>query len=108
MFDEIAIGTWFGLLEVIILTHISLGIVKNSSDYFWRSDFLLLYCQYKKKLQQENEPRPKCTSETTTSDMFFRGLLSPRATDPSNNQPPTTYPPTQQAPTQILAELLKI
>ena len=43
----------------------------------------------KKKLQQENEPRPKCTSKTTASDMFFRSLLSPRATDPSNNQPPT-------------------
>ena len=49
IFHEIAVGTWVFLFEFIILTHKSLGIVKSSSDCFWRSNLSLLYPQYRKQ-----------------------------------------------------------
>ena len=38
-FDEVAVGYRFALFEVII-TYMSLGIVKDSSDCFWRSNYV--------------------------------------------------------------------
>ena len=59
----------------------------------------------KLKLEWQNKPRPKCTGEITTPNMFFPWvLLYPRTTNLPTNQPPTTYPPTHRLPTQRIAE----
>ena len=59
----------------------------------------------KLKLECQNKPRPKCTGEITTTNMFFPWvLLYPRTSNLPTNQPPTTYPPTHRLPTQRIAE----
>ena len=63
----------------------------------------------KLKLELQNKPRPKCTGEITTPNMFFFWvLLYPRTTDPLTNRPPTTYPPIYRQLTQRLAEYIII
>ena len=53
------------------------------------------------KLEQQNKPRPKCTCETTTSNMFFLGFIKFATIDPPTNYPPTHRPPTKRLNNRI-------
>ena len=65
MFDEVAVGSWFVLFEVKIL---SLGIVKDSSDCFYDQICFLFIVNTEKnlKLDHRHFPIHSPTSDPTT------------------------------------------